>query len=146
MSKKTNALKALAKQKKPARKPKQIGRRNPAALFPVSVAGLGLNLLLRTLFPPPAQPQLFLCRRCKVSVAQLRPTTGLLHFCPQCRGPLESASHIPEDWQPAPATNTPGLDSNYQSLNRFARSNSKTIDVASEDVTYKRLPAPEEKP
>lgn len=135
MSKKTNAMKALAKQTRSARKPKQIGRRNPAALFPVSVAGLGLNLLLRTLFPPPvATPMLFLCHRCKISVARLRPTAALLHFCPTCRGPLVSASHIPADWQPAPQPPTATVE------------HPKTIDVACKDVTYKRLPEPEAKP
>lgn len=144
MSKKTNALKTLAKQKKPTRKPKQIGRRNPAALVPISVAGLRLDLILRTLFPPPPvqEPKLFLCRRCQISVARLRPTAALLHFCPRCRGPLESASSIPADWQPAP------YDEHYQALNRVVRRqhNDQTIDVASEDVTFKRLPEPEEKP
>lgn len=135
MSKKTNANKQLAKRKAHAPKNKRKGRVNtftapfvvpqgiipsPFSLFP-SFGGL-ISLLIG---PPPMPREIWVCDPCGLNVAPLHPGAGPLNYCPSCRGPLRLIGH----------GETPNSSSFMGSI----------VDAEFEDVTHKRLPAPEEK-
>jgi hypothetical protein len=122
---------ALAKQKPKAK------RKNPAAVqryrYPPNVpfiqmfqdpfgGFLGLAGALFGMIQPRFDADVWICDPCSIRI-DAKPGAAPLHFCPKCRGPLRLiGAHAP--------TVDPGP---------------KCIEAEYEDVTHKRLPAPEKK-